>query len=235
VVSNNSDFHPLRLEVGGIHFSVTSLEDAIAGILRICRNPQDHGTSVHFANAYNVAIASKDRRYRDLLNDSPFVFADGIPIVWAGKHFYPETESMWDRVYGPDVMSGVMAGSDERGPKHFLLGGAPETLDRLKQNIRRRWPSAQIAGSASPPYRTLSVAEVDALAASLPVTALAVGAAFDFLAETVEQAPAWMQRNGLEWSFRLAKEPRRLARRYFEGNSLFMDAMLRQKIRRCRQ
>ena len=72
--------------------------------------------------------------------------------------------------------------------------------------------------------------EVARLAASLPVVALAVGAAFDFLAGTVSQAPVWMQRSGLEWSYRLAQEPSRLAKRYLWGNPRFVAAVVRQRV-----
>ena len=74
--------------------------------------------------------------------------------------------------------------------------------------------------------------EVARLAAELPVVALAVGAAFDFLAGTKPQAPLWMQRSGTEWAFRLASEPKRLTRRYLWGNPRFLQAALRDRPRR---
>ena len=134
-------------------------------------------------------------------------------------------------------------------PRHFLLGSTPEVLERLTQRIRARFPSANIVGTESPPFAAPTSAELQArdaritasgathvwvglgtpkqdyevlrLANSIPVVALAVGAAFDFLAETTPQAPRWMQRSGLEWSYRFAREPRRLAKRYLWGNLVF--------------
>jgi N-acetylglucosaminyldiphosphoundecaprenol N-acetyl-beta-D-mannosaminyltransferase len=76
--------------------------------------------------------------------------------------------------------------------------------------------------------------EVRRLADSLPITALAVGAAFDFLAGTVSQAPEWMQRSGLEWTYRLAHEPKRLGKRYLWGNSRFVLSVTKQSIRRVK-
>ena len=72
--------------------------------------------------------------------------------------------------------------------------------------------------------------EVHRLATALPVVALAVGAAFDFIAGTVSQAPVWMQRSGLEWSYRLAQEPRRLTKRYLWGNPRFVASVARQRV-----
>ena len=147
-------------------------------------------------------------------------------------------------------MRGVLdASASGDGPRHYLLGGSPETLSALQQRIAAEHPRAQVVGAESPPFRAATPqelqerdqritdsgatvvwvglgtpkqdVEVARLAGSIPVTAMAVGAAFDFLAGTKAQAPAWMQRSGLEWAFRLASEPGRLGRRYVWGNTLF--------------
>jgi N-acetylglucosaminyldiphosphoundecaprenol N-acetyl-beta-D-mannosaminyltransferase len=138
---------------------------------------------------------------------------------------------------------------------HYLLGGSEETLAALKRVIARRFPTARIVGAESPAFRALSDAEVAAqdsrirqsgaqvvwvglgtpkqdwevarLSEELPVVALAVGAAFDFLAGTKSQAPMLMQSTGTEWLYRLASEPRRLAKRYLWGNPRFLRAAVR--------
>jgi len=160
-------------------------------------------------------------------------------------------------VYGPDVLAGVLEKSNLENPRHYFLGATPETLDALVTRIQARWPLAVIAGFESPPFRTARAEElverdarivasgatlvwvglgtpkqdeeVRRLADSIPVTALAVGAAFDFLAGTKAQAPLWMQRSGLEWAFRLGTEPRRLAKRYLWGNPRFVIAAIRRR------
>jgi N-acetylglucosaminyldiphosphoundecaprenol N-acetyl-beta-D-mannosaminyltransferase len=213
------------------------------------------GLAVHFCNAYNVALARSDRSYANLLANADVVFSDGVPITWVGRRAHPETAASWERVYGPDVMRGVFDASTTTGPLHYLLGGSPETLDALQQRIAVEYPHARVVGAESPPFRTASYdelhardrriaasgasivwvglgtpkqdAEVQRIASSLPVVAMAVGAAFDFLAGTKPQAPAWMQRSGTEWAFRLASEPRRLGRRYVWGNSVFAMEALR--------
>ena len=154
-------------------------------------------------------------------------------------------------------MAAVMAASTREGPAHYLLGGSGQTLPQLREQIAARWPQARVVGAESPPFRPLTDAEaraqddriaasgaqivwvglgtpkqdweVQRLAARLPVVAMAVGAAFDFLAGAKPQAPAWMQRTGTEWLYRLASEPRRLARRYAWGNPRFVYAAVRDR------
>lgn len=247
-----------RRRVGAIDFTVLPLADAIAFVLAAAADPSavgHPGLAVHFCNAYNVALARSDRSYAGLLSNADVVFSDGVPITWVGRRAYRADAAAWERVYGPDVMRGVLASSTEDGPRHYLLGGSPETLAALRQRIEAEYPSARVVGAESPPFRSASYdelrardariaasgasivwvglgtpkqdAEVQRLAASLPVVAMAVGAAFDFLAGTKPQAPEWMQRSGTEWAFRLASEPRRLGRRYVWGNSVFLMEALR--------
>ena len=247
-----------RRRVGSLDFTVLPLNDAIQLILATSTTPQQSGTAIHFANAYNIALADTDARYQHLMQQGDYVFTDGTPVVWAGRHLHPDLATTWERVYGPDVMTGVMAGSTQQGPKQYLLGATEKTLSLLTDRIKARWPQAQIVGFESPAFRLATSQELSErdqriiasgatcvwvglgtpkqdyeahrLATSLPVTALAIGAAFDFLAGTVAQAPIWMQRSGLEWSYRLAHEPRRLAKRYFWGNPRFIASVAKQRF-----
>lgn len=213
------------------------------------------GLAVHFCNAYNVALARSEPQYARLLADADVVFSDGVPITWVGRRAYPEVAVPWERVYGPDAMRGVLDASGPDGPRHYLLGGSEETLAALRQRLAVEHPAACIVGAESPPFRPATEqelrerderiresgasivwvglgtpkqdVEVRRLAASIPVVAMAVGAAFDFLAGTKAQAPGWVQRSGLEWAFRLASEPRRLGKRYVWGNSVFAGEAVR--------
>jgi exopolysaccharide biosynthesis WecB/TagA/CpsF family protein len=249
------DADPPRRAVGGVPFTVMPLKDAIDQIVALGSRRQAKGVAVHFANAYNVALADSDPAYAELLAAGDLVFTDGLPVAWAGRRLHRDVAARWGRVYGPDVLTGVLEKSNLEKPRHYFLGGKPETLDALITQVRARWPEAVIAGFESPPFRQVSAEElverderifesgatlvwvglgtpkqdqeVRRLADSVPVVALAVGAAFDFLAGTKRQAPAWMQRAGLEWAFRLATEPRRLARRYLWGNPRFVLAAIR--------
>lgn len=211
------------------------------------------GVAVHFANAYTIALADTDAAYAAVLADpQSAVFTDGVPVAWVGKRLHGSVGEAWDRVYGPDVFEAVLNRSGPDGPAHYLLGGSPLVLAALEAQVAGRWPHARIVGAESPPFRRLTPVELTAqddrirdsgatlvwvglgtpkqdwevarLAAALPVVAMAVGAAFDFIAGAKPQAPLWMQRSGTEWAFRLASEPRRLAKRYLWGNPRFLLA-----------
>lgn len=261
--------------VGKVPFRIATLDEAVAAVLDAARSLQrerDHhrpaqptravggqptrGMSVHFGNAYTVALADSETTYAELLaNPDAAVFTDGLPIAWVGRRAHPELAARWQRVYGPDVMEAVLRASGPEGPSHYLLGGTPQTLERLRSAVAARWPAAHVSGAESPPFRPLSPQEAAAqderirasgasivwvglgtpkqdweaarLTRELPVVAMAVGAAFDFIAGAKPQAALWMQRSGTEWAFRLASEPRRLSRRYLWGNPRFLRAAAR--------
>jgi exopolysaccharide biosynthesis WecB/TagA/CpsF family protein len=249
-----------RRAVGGVLFAVLPLRDAIDTVVSFGSARPDRGVAVHFANAYNVALADSDPAYAALLAAGDLVFTDGVPVAWAGGRLHPDLASRWTRVYGPDVLIGVLERSSlssQSSPRHYFLGATPETLVALVSRVQERWPAAVIAGFESPPFRQASAqelaerdqritasgatlvwvglgtpkqdVEVRRLADATHVTALAVGAAFDFLAGSKAQAPLWMQRSGLEWAFRFASEPRRLAKRYLWGNPRFVIAAIRRR------
>ncbi|MBK9738891.1 MAG: WecB/TagA/CpsF family glycosyltransferase [Actinobacteria bacterium] len=257
--------------IGSVSFTVMTLAAAARLVLERAAGLAADGSSgtggqpgcaIHFANAYNVALARKDPAYASILERGDFVFSDGVPVTWVGRRAYPPLAADWERVYGPDVMQAVLSASTVAGPSHYLLGGSPSTLASLCETIAARYPDASVVGAESPAFRETTPdelterdgrirrsgatvvwvglgtpkqdTEVMRLAGSLPVVALGVGAAFDFLAGTKPQAPGWMQRGGLEWAFRLASEPRRLGRRYLWGNTVFVAEAVRT-LRSARQ
>ena len=245
--------HETAGQIGPVEFSSGSLDSAVSRSLGIaCGERVEGGIAVHFANAYTVALADKEPAFAELLSRG-VCYPDGMPVVWWGRRQY--SNQVWERVYGPDFMEAVLAAKSPL--RHYLVGGSPDTLECLLQEISTRWPAAQIVGAESPPFRELSSAELAAqderirasgasvvwvglgtpkqdyevarIASSLPVMAVAVGAAFDFIAGTKKQAPTWMQKSGTEWAFRLASEPKRLWRRYLWGNPRFVVAALRHR------
>lgn len=238
--------------IGAIPFFVMPFDCAVEEIVR--RGRDREATAVHFANAYTIALADADPAYAALFSETNAMnLTDGVPVAWVGRRAYGRSAEQWPRVYGPDVMLAVLDRGTSLG--HYLLGGSDETLAALKRVIARRFPTARIVGAESPAFRALSEAEVAAqdsriresaaqvvwvglgtpkqdwevarLSEELPVVALAVGAAFDFLGGTKSQAPLVMQRTGTEWLYRLVSEPRRLARRYLWGNPRFLRAAVR--------
>ncbi|WP_246143597.1 WecB/TagA/CpsF family glycosyltransferase [Actinacidiphila oryziradicis] len=216
------------------------------------------GSDVHLCNAHTLSLADRDPELHGILRGAALNLPDGQPVVWANQLLHRNTPLPTTRVYGPDLFLDVFALGQDAGLRHYLLGSTPEVLDALQRELRRRFPLARIAGACSPPFRPLSPRELHdqqqdilasgadivwvglgtpkqdlhaaELASSLPVVCAAVGAAFDFVAGHKPQAPAWMQRGGLEWTFRLGCEPRRLWRRYLFGNARFVWGVARQSM-----
>lgn len=180
---------------------------------------------------------------------------DGAPVAWAlRRQGFPAQR----RVPGPDLFPLLCARAAQAGVPIYLYGGAHETLARLAERLPLRHPRLRIAGTDCPPYRPLSAAE-DAAAVErinrsgarlvfvglgcpkqelwmaahrerIGAVLVGVGAAFDFEAGTALRAPRWMQAGGLEWLHRLAREPRRLWRRYLVTNSLFVAHMVMEEL-----
>lgn len=210
------------------------------------------------AAVHLVMVARENDATRRALADPRLLAVpDGQPLVWALKALGQADAS---RVYGPDLMARYLERSTRSGTRHYLYGGRNQgALVQLVNELRRRYPGLQIVGGYSPPFRPLTADEeafvVDDINRSdtdvvwvgtgqpkqehwmaafrdrldAPVLA-GVGAAFDFHAGLVPQAPAWMQASGLEWVYRLSQEPRRLWRRYARYNPLFVAAFARQLV-----
>ncbi|MBA2945208.1 WecB/TagA/CpsF family glycosyltransferase [Streptomyces himalayensis] len=216
------------------------------------------GSDVHLCNAYTLALADRDPELGDVLRSASLNLPDGQPVVWANRLLHRDKTMPGIRVYGPDLVLNVFELSQGTGLRHYLLGSTPQVLGSLRRELHRRFPRAVIAGACSPPFRPLTMQErrgqeeeiracgadivwvglgtplqdrkAAELCVSLPVVAVAVGAAFDFIAGTKRQAPSWMQCNGLEWLFRLGCEPRRLWRRYLFGNARFLQGVACQAL-----
>jgi N-acetylglucosaminyldiphosphoundecaprenol N-acetyl-beta-D-mannosaminyltransferase len=204
-----------------------------------------------------LTVGYEDPEMRVALRDATLVLPDGMPVVWAAKLL---GEKLDDRVYGPELMRRYNARCAEKGHRVWIYGGRDQgSLVQLALNLRRRNPGINIVGGYSPPFRPMTAEEEDALINEInqaqpdvlwvgigvpkqelwmarirerldvPVIC-AVGAAFDFHAGRISQAPTWMQERGLEWIYRIAQEPRRLLPRYLYFNPRFVLAFARQYL-----
>jgi N-acetylglucosaminyldiphosphoundecaprenol N-acetyl-beta-D-mannosaminyltransferase len=213
------------------------------------------------AAVHAVMVAQEEPATWDAIQGGGLVVPDGQPLVWAMKLLGHRGAS---RVYGPELMARYCERAARTGTGMFLYGGRNQgALVQLALNLRRRYPGVKIVGGYSPPYRDLDDAERAGIAGEInrsradvvwvgigqpkqekwmaqmhetldaPVL-VGVGAAFDFHAGLVPQAPAWMQEIGLEWAYRLAHEPRRLWRRYARYNPRFVASFARQYALRGR-
>ena len=164
-----------------------------------------------------------------------------------------------DRVYGPEFTIRMCAAAAEAGVPIYLYGSSPEVIELLAKNLIEKYPKLIIAGKESPPFRPLTPEEDAAVIErinqsgaklvflgtgcpkqeifaynhrdSIKGVQLCVGAAFDFHAGKKKIAPAWMQKRGLEWLYRLCSEPKRLFKRYMVTNSIFVMLALREMFR----
>ena len=210
------------------------------------------------AAVHTVMACREDEELRAAVLRSSLTVPDGQPLVWAMNALGHELPS---RVYGPDLMARYCQRAAAADTRMFLYGGRNQgALAQLARNLRLRYPGLQIVGGYAPPFRALTAEEQDAIVAEIngsradvvwvgigvpkqekwmaamrprleaPVL-VGVGAAFDFHAGLVPQAPGWIQSAGLEWAFRTAQEPRRLWRRYARYNPRFMVGFLGQWLR----
>jgi N-acetylglucosaminyldiphosphoundecaprenol N-acetyl-beta-D-mannosaminyltransferase len=206
-------------------------------------------------NVHTVMAAREDPELREALARSSLNLPDGQPLVWAINAL---GHQLADRVYGPELMARCCRHAAGAGWRFYLYGGRNQgALVQLALNLRRAHPGVRIVGGYSPPHRPLTGEERDAVVGEInrsradvvwvgigvpkqekwmaalrealaPPVLVGVGAAFDFHAGLVPQAPNWLQEAGLEWAYRLAHEPRRLWRRYMRYNPRFVAAFARQ-------
>lgn len=213
--------------------------------------------AVFFCNAHSVVTARRSAGFAAVVERSDLALPDGQPVAWTLRRSGHASQR---RVCGPDLMLRCCEQAAERGHAVYLFGSDPQTLVRLASELRLRFPALSIAGVESPPFRPMTPEEdaavverirgsgarlvfvglgcpkqevwIDQHRGRLPAVMVGVGAAFGFHAGTVRRAPAWMQRFGLEWLFRLLCEPRKLWRRYLLTNTLYVAFAVRGEWRR---
>lgn len=214
------------------------------------------------AAAVNLVMSAVDQpQVRAAVDSATLIVPDGQPLVWA-LHALGHRSAT--RIYGPELMARFCALAAQDGTPMYLYGGRDEQrLALLRTQLTGRFEGLRVAGSFAPPFRPLTDREREEVAAEINASGaqvvwvgtgqpkqelwmaqmrpllqapllVGVGAAFDFHAGLLAQAPPWMQRNGLEWLFRLSREPRRLWRRYASQNPRFLAGFARQYATRRR-
>lgn len=235
-----------RVDVLGVGVSAISMVtalDLIGGWIESGRQQYVCVTGVH-----GVMESQRDLELLRIHNESGMTTPDGMPMVWAARWAGVKEA---ERVYGPDLMLRVCERAAESGWRSFFYGGGPGVAEQLADRLSRRFPTLEVVGTHSPPFRALTpdeeLAEIELIDHADPdliwvglstpkqerwmasrvgrvraPVLIGVGAAFDIHAGLLRQAPHWMQRNGLEWVYRLYREPRRLWRRYLINNTGFL-------------
>ena len=198
-------------------------------------------------NVHATVMASENPEYMKAQERSELSMPDGAPLAAYGKS---KGYSEMKRTTGPTFMEKMLERSPEKGYRHYFYGSTEDTLEKLKEKLREKYPGLQIAGMYSPPFRELTSeedaditrmineAEPDFIWVGLGAPKqelwmmahkdkvkglmVGVGAAFDFHAGKIDRAPGWMQRHSLEWLYRLLQDPKRLAGRYLVTNTKYL-------------
>jgi N-acetylglucosaminyldiphosphoundecaprenol N-acetyl-beta-D-mannosaminyltransferase len=245
---------PAKVDVVGVPLAVVDYDRTLDWIEAMVAEREC--CYVCACNTHTVTASHEDPELRAaLLSAYALNVPDGQPLVWAMNAL---GNSLRDRVYGPELMARAFARARSNGQRFYLYGGRDhDALAQLGLSLRGRFPGVNIVGGYAPPFRPLTTEERSAvineineseadvvwvgigvpkqekwMAAMRPhleaPVLVGVGAAFDFHAGLVPQAPPVLQAAGLEWAYRLAHEPRRLWRRYLRYNPRFVRAFARQ-------
>ncbi len=242
----------------GVNVDVVDYEAAVTRVIDAAADGRPMATSALAAHGVMTGVLDRTHRYR--LNHLDLVVPDGQPVRWALNLIHGA--SLKERVYGPRLMLEVCEKAAQEGLPVYLYGSRQSVLEALSENLRTRFPHLKIAGAKPSFFRRTTVEEktavVEAIRESgaaivfiglgcprqevwayeyrdpLSMPALAVGAAFDFHAGLLAQAPPLMQRWGLEWLYRLVSEPVRLWKRYVLLNPLYVALLILQATRLAR-
>ncbi len=246
---------PQKYNLFGVNVSSTTYEDALNQIIYAANN--DIPAIISHLPVHGLIMTNNDPSFKTMINSFNIVAPDGQPVRWALNLLHGI--KLTDRVYGPEMMLRLCHRAAEMGIGVYLYGSYQQVVEKLRSKLIEQYPLLQVVGFESPPFRPLTVEEDKAVVdrinnsgASLVFLGLGcpkqevfayehqqrikavqicVGAAFDFHSGEKKMAPMWMQRNGLEWLFRMVQEPRRLWRRYLLTNSVFLFLLTKRLLK----
>lgn len=236
-----------------IGFCASKIEECVKTITDLPTSPIS--ATVGFVGIPAAIACMEDKAVANIYEELTYVSIDGMPIINKCRNMGIECE----RCSGPDVMEMIIEKGIKSGKTHYFYGGKDDTvLDNIKFNLKKRYPQIKIVGMYSPPFRELTLEEDDDICKQInrlhpdyvwvgigqpkqdywlkmhreklnDTTILGVGAAFDFIAGTLNRAPDTVRRMGVEWLYRLVKEPRRLWNRYVIGGVKYVFFNLRYR------
>ncbi len=243
-----------RESVFGVPFVASDLASASSHFVEqagVVRSP----LLVAHADVHVLTRALHEGEYGAGLAQFDYICPDGMPIVWLLRR----KKAPANRLYGPDMMEWMWDKGRAAGLRHFLLGGSPEAHRLMQERLGERFPGAEVAGAYAPPMGRWPEGEDEKMIELIrqsgahcvwvglgcprqerwlythrdalpPALYFGVGAAFNFHAGLVKQAPPWVRAHGLEWLYRLCCEPRRLFKRYLVHNTRFLWYCATRKI-----
>lgn len=240
----------IKKNLSGFQLSTGRYDEFVESILGLAAERKSSYTCV--ANVHMFIEAYKDSAYNTIINDANVVTPDGIPLCWYLKLKYGIKQ---ERVAGMDLLPDLLTEMENRNLSVFFYGGTETMLSQTENFVSRNYPRLSIAGMHSPPFRQLNSAEEElivntinqsganlifvilgcprqekwmaSMKGRIKATMVAVGGALPVMIGQQKRAPRWMQRNGLEWLYRLLQEPGRLFKRYAVTNSYFLYLLMK--------
>lgn len=235
-----------NFRIGELNFNLGTKQEAVDLIDSL--STSDVSPYILFWGGPMAVEAYRNKQYQEIEKKSTLCLADGQPIISAAKK---AGMTNIERCGGPDVMELILKQGVHRNRRHFFYGTTDETLSKLQEELKKKYPGIKIVGAYSPPFRQLSDQEdrdiVEMINRSQPdylwvalgapkqelwcmehckqikgARLMAVGAAFNFFAGTVKRAPLWVQKIGMEWFYRICQEPKHLWKRYILSGPQFL-------------
>jgi len=238
----------------GVKVNPTSYQETVQSVIVWAEASQSR--SVCATSVHGLMIAYDNPAFRTVLNAADLITPDGMPLVWTLRLNGHKNQT---RVYGPTLMEKILPKAAEKEIPVGLLGSTPRVIEKLQKKFLHKYPHIKIAYALSPPFRAFSIEENENMVqeiirsgarilfvglgcpkqelwmhvnkGKINAVMVGVGAAFDFIAGEKQQAPDWMQNKGLEWFYRLLKEPKRLWSRYFSIVPRFLFLMSREFLK----
>jgi N-acetylglucosaminyldiphosphoundecaprenol N-acetyl-beta-D-mannosaminyltransferase len=247
------------LTLGPVRVDALTAEDALHAVEVLLRAGE--GGAVFTPNVDHIVLADENPRMREAYARASISLADGMPLLWAARLL---GRPLPEKVSGSDFTPLLLERAAQRGWRVYFLGGAPGVAALARDKLRESLPQLQIVGVDAPTINVDDPAErraeivarihaarpdivlvalgapkqeiwIDQVRGDLrPAVLLGVGASLDFVAGTVPRAPQWVSKAGLEWAFRLSREPRRLWRRYLVRDPKFLVILGRALVERAR-
>jgi N-acetylglucosaminyldiphosphoundecaprenol N-acetyl-beta-D-mannosaminyltransferase len=244
----------MKQKVLSINITLGAYANFIQEIIFLAKKKQSSYICV--ANIHMLVEAYLNRDFAEIVNNADIVTPDGMPIVIALQTLYKIKQ---ERVAGMDLLPDLLKEAEKQQFKIFFYGGTEEMLDKTKEYINAKYPSLTNIDFYSPPFRLLTATEeknivqqinefeanlvfvvlgcpkqekwMATMAGKINAVMIGIGGALPVIIGLQKRAPLWMQKNSLEWLYRLMQEPRRLFKRYFITNSIFMYLIIKEKIR----
>lgn len=241
-----------RVRVGSLELDVLDRPAAIEAIVRLVRDGR--GGTVFTPNVDHIVQAEHDATFREAYRRADLSLVDGTPVLWAAKLL---GTPLPEKLSGSDMFDPLIERAAVEGMRVVMLGGGPGVAELAAEKLRQRLPKVQIVDTLAPriglsatdeereSVERLIRAKADVIFVCLgapkqelfsdrnrralaPAVLVCFGAAVDFAAGTMPRAPTWMSQMGLEWAFRLGREPRRLAARYLLRDPEFFKIVAKQ-------